>query len=156
MDISKIKLGNTTYDVKDSSARSKLSSGEIVHYLTNVSGTAGTSNSNRTQWTGTASEVSALYTGLTVMIKIPLAGVNKGVTLNVNSLGEHPVVLNANSIVTTHYPVNAILTLVYDASQKATVMVSDTNTEYTGCWKIANYDSGNTCPQAQCETAAAT
>lgn len=156
MDISKIKLGNTTYDVKDSSARSKLSSGEIVHYLTNVSGTAGTSNSNRTQWTGTASEVSALYTGLMVMVKIPLAGVNKGVTLNVNSLGEHPVVLNANSIVTTHYPVNTILTLVYDASQKATVMVSGTNTEYTGCWKIANYDSGNTYPQAQCETAAAT
>lgn len=118
MDISKIKLGNTTYDVKDSSARSKLSSGEIVHYLTNVSGTAGSTASgsyNRTQWTGTTNDVTSLYSGLAVFIKIPIAGCKYGVTLNVNSLGEHPVVLNVNSTISTLYAVGVILPLVYDA-----------------------------------------
>lgn len=128
--------------------------GDIIHYVTSPSGTAGTTNSNRTIWTGTIDGVTALYTGLMIMIKVPLAGVNKGVELNVNNLGGHPVVLNTNSIVTTHYPVGAIMPLVYDADQKTTIMVSGTNTEYTGCWKIANYDSNsNTISQGYCETA---
>lgn len=136
---------------------SQWKTGEIIYPVSSPSGTAGTSNSNRTIWTGTVSGVTALYDNLAVLIKVPVAGVNKGIVLNINNLGDHPVVLNVNSIVTTHFAVGTVLLLVYDSTQKATVMVNGTNTEITGCWKKANYDSNsNTIPSAYCETAAST
>lgn len=131
--ISKIKVGSSSYEISG-----------VIHYVQSPSGTAGTKNSNRTIWTGTISEITELYTGLLVAIKVPLAGVNKGIVLNINSLGDHPVVINKDSIVTTHYPVGSILPLIYDAAESATVMVSGTDTTITGCWKIANYDADTT------------
>lgn len=133
--------------------------GDIIHYVTSPSGTAGSTASgsyNRTQWTGTVDGVTALYTGLTILYKIPVAGVNKGVTLEINSLGEHPVVVNTNTNISTRYGVGCIIPLVYDEDQKANVYVSNNNTEYTGCWKMDSFADGNTIPQPQCETAAGT
>ena len=136
MDISKIKLGSTTYNVKDITARNNS-----LHYVTSVSGTAGTKSVNRSIWTGTVSGVTSLYTGLTIQIKVPVAGVNVGVVLDINNLGEHPVVHNVDSLVTTHYTVGSILTLVYDADQSASVTINSTATSITGCWKLSLYDS---------------
>ena len=140
--------------------------GELVHFLTSVSGTVGstvTGNHNRSQWTGTADGVESLYSGLIITIKVPVAGVKYGVSLNVNELGEHPVVLNANTICTTHYPVNSIMTLIYDADQTASVYVDNVSTAFTGCWKIHNYDANTTYTnvalgqgRAICNTAAET
>lgn len=121
--------------------------GEIVHYITNPTGIAGTTTSgayNRTQWSGTADGITSLYTGLVIFYKIPVAGVSRGVTLNINSLGEHPVVRNVSTGISTSYGVGTILSLIYDSSQKASVYVNNTSTEYTGCWKIADYDSNST------------
>ena len=140
--------------VKDVEARKS-----ILNYVQNTSGTAGSTATdayNRTQWTGSVDGVTALYTGLVVLYKVPVAGVSKGVTLNINSLGEHPVVVNIANNISSRYDVGCIIPLVYDADQKASVYVNNTNTEFTGCWKMTDYTDGNTYPQAQCETAAGT
>lgn len=127
--------------VKDDEARDVLDKAELLHPVKSPTGTAGNTASgsyNRTQWAGTVDGVTALYDNLVVLYKIPVAGVSRGVTLNINSLGEHPVVLGANATVSTLYPVGSVIPLVYDSTQKASVYVSNTNTEYTGCWKIGD------------------
>ena len=131
----------------------------VPRYVSSPSGTAGSTASgsyNRAQWAGTIDNVTALATGMVVLYKIPVAGVNKGVTLNINSLGEHPVCANVNTNMSTMFGVGCIIPLVYDADQKASVYVDNTSTEFTGCWKMADYVDGNIIPQGYCETAAAT
>lgn len=121
--------------------------GDIIHYVTNPSGTEGSTASgsyNRTQWTGDVDGMTALYTGAMILYKIPLAGNKRGVTLNINNLGEHPVVLNVNTIISTAYTVGVILPLVYDADQTGSVYVDNVATSFTGCWKISNFDSNTT------------
>lgn len=120
--------------------------GELVHYVTNASGTAGsaaTNSYNRTQWIGTCDGVTSLYTGLMVTIKVPVAGVNRGVSLNINDLGEHPVMYN-NTMFTTHYGVNTMVPLIYDAVTTLSIYVNNVYKSFTGCWKcVADYDSTN-------------
>ena len=121
--------------------------GETIHVITSCSGTAGNTASgsyNRTQWTGTISGVTSLYDGLIIQYKVPIAGVSRGVTLNVGSLGEHPVVLNANTMATTHYPVGTQLILTYDSTATCSVYVNNVSTSFTGCWKLPEYDSNTT------------
>lgn len=144
----------------------KVKTGDIIHYITNPSGTAGSTTSgeyNRTQWTGGANGVTALYTGLVVYYKIPVAGCKYGTTLDINSLGEHPVVKNVSTAITTTYAVDAIIPLIYDAEQATNVYIDNVSTEITGCWKIADYDKDTTYSPAtlgfgygECTTAAAT
>lgn len=120
--------------------------GELIHYVTSPSGTDGSTASgsyNRTQWAGTCDGVMALYTGLTVTIKIPVAGVSRGVSLNINSLGEHPVVYNTGML-TTQYPAGTMATLTYDADKTLSIYVNNTDTSFTGCWICnADYDTTN-------------
>ncbi len=123
-------------------ADGSLNVGQLDHYLTNVSGTAG-SSTDRTRLSGTAESVTSLYDGLRVTIKIPVAGTGGGLSLNVNGLGEHPLVHNVNSKLTSHYGVGTILSLVYDSAQAATITVNGTNTSFTGCWKLRLYDSND-------------
>ena len=121
--------------------------GETIHISTNNSGTTGSAETdqfNRTQWIGTCDGVTSLYDGLTIQYKIPVAGISKGDSLNINNLGEHPVLMNAATLMTTHYPIGAILILVYDSTQTASIYVNNVNTPFTGCWKIHNYDSNTT------------
>lgn len=126
-------------------------SGETVHIVTDTSYIAGNTASgsySRVRWFG-LTDVKKLYTGLMIQFKVPFAGGKYGTTLEVNHLGEFPVVLNAATAHTTHYPVNSILTLTFDAEQSVTagVYVSNTVTEFTGAWKIHNYDSNTTYSQ---------
>ena len=96
-------------------------------------------------------------TGLTVTdgdiltIKIPVAGHDYGVYMSIdNGTNYAPVVTNGTGRVTTHYPVNTYITLVYEASGSAASMypVNGGNSRVTinnGVWRIINYyDSGNT------------
>lgn len=73
MNISQIKVGNTTYNISDSVARTALESGERIHVLTNCTGTF---FGGDVTWTGTIADanVSTLYTGLIVAYKIPMTG----------------------------------------------------------------------------------
>lgn len=159
--IDKINVNGTLHDINDGRVNSSAvagqvltsggsgnapawKTGELIHYVTNVSGTAGstaTNSYNRTRWVGTCDGVTSLYTGLMVTIKVPVAGVNKGVSLNINSLGEHPVMYN-NSILSTQYPVNTMVPLTYDADATISIYVDNVNTSFTGCWRCdADYDS---------------
>lgn len=121
--------------------------GELFRPVKSPSGTEGTTTRgayNRSQWTGTVEGTDDVYDGMAVTYKVPVAGCILGTTLNINSKGEHPVLLNASTLLSTNYPVGSILMLVYDADATASVYVSNTSTAMTGCWKISNYDSNTT------------
>ena len=92
-------------------------------------------------WTGTVSGVTALYTGMKIAYKIPIAGGSSSTYLNINNLGNKYVYRNTGNI-TTHLPVNTIVFLTYNGSQ----------------WVWADYDSNSwvTSMGGYCSTAAAT
>lgn len=71
----------------------------------NTSGTEGT-------WTGSNSDITSLYNGLTVAYKIGIKGAST-TTLNINGLGAKTVKRNDGNL-TTHIPVNSVVILVYD------------------------------------------
>lgn len=140
--------------------------GEPAIWVDNPTGQAGSTTSgsyNRVRWAGDITGVTALHTGMEIRYKIPIAGNSRGVTLNINSLGEHPVVRNVSTIISTAYAVDAIIPLIYDAEQVASVYIDNVSTEITGCWKIADYDTNTTYTPAslgfgygECTTSAAT
>lgn len=95
------------------------------------------------RWRGTCSKVSGLYSGLTIWYKVEVAGHSTyGVVLDINGLGEHPVVRNVNTNISTNYAVGAIIPLTYDADQAAEVYQnSGAKVSIQGCWKVADYDT---------------
>lgn len=123
---------------------SRINNMPIIPFVEEVSGVAGTTSTNRTQWTGTVDGITELYNGLPILIKVPMAGVAAGITLDINNLGEHPVILNASTLATTHYAVGCIIMLVYDSFQTVTLKVNGTNTSFGGCWKISDYNTNTT------------
>ena len=121
-----------------------------VFHLANVSGTAAVTSSPYTaaKWQTTADDprITSLYSGLTISLKIPVAGNGTyGTLLNVNGLGDHPVVYNVNNYISTRYAVGSTIHLTYNATQTATAYNNGTSaTTYTGCWQMEDYDSTNT------------
>ena len=93
-------------------------------------------------WNGTNPAVKALYSGLAISYKIDVAGHSTyGVVLNLNGWGEHPVVRNVNTTISTVYAVGSIVNLIYDAEQSASVYLGSGAVSVKGCWKIADYDT---------------
>lgn len=84
----------------------------------NTSGTDGT-------WTGSNSDITSLYNGLTVAYKIGIKGAST-TTLNINGLGAKTVKRNDGNL-TTHIPVNSVVILVYDGTY----------------WRWADYDNNS-------------
>lgn len=94
-------------------------------------------------------------TGLTVAdgdvftIKIPVAGHSYGVYMSVNNGSNYyPIVLNGTGRLTTHYPVNTYITVVFESSGSATsiypVSGGDATTTVTGgAWRVINYYDAN-------------
>lgn len=121
--------------------------GELIHYVTEITGTAAVTSKpyNAAIWAGTCPGVTSLYTGLTVQVKVPVAGNGTyGTVLNINQWGIHPVVANVNTAVSNRYAAGCIVTLIYDSSQVANVYQNaNSATSVTGCWKIADYDTTN-------------
>jgi len=112
--------------------------GETIHYLTSMTGTAGGTNLSAS-WSGNSSEITELYTGLCVRFLIPTAGHATGVTLSINGGEKHKVLYN-NTTLTTHYGVNSILDLTYDANTTGTYYSgSSTQASVQGVWR-ANAD----------------
>ena len=120
-----------------------------VFHLANVGGTAAVTTSPYTasKWYTTANDprITSLYSGLTISLKIPVAGNGSyGTLLNINGLGDHPVVYNVNSYISTRYSVGSTIHLTYNATQTATAYNNgDSATTYTGCWQMEDYDSTN-------------
>lgn len=117
-----------------------------IYYLNNVTGTAAITSSPYTSalWTATSeARITKLYSGLTIAIKVPVAGNNSvGTMLDINGLGYHPVVVNVNTWVSTRYSVGSTLILTYNATQTATGYYnSASSTTYTGVWQFSEYDS---------------
>ena len=118
--------------------------GETLHPIFDGTGTAGGTNLSAA-WSGNSNDIKTLYDGLTVLYKIPTAGHSSGDTLSINGGEAHKVLLNYNSVLTTHYPVGSIIKLIYDSTQSASFYTgSTTQKTTTGVWKIENYDSNET------------
>lgn len=108
-----------------------------VPYIIGTGSTAGT-------WLGTLDGLTAYYDGLLILYKIPVAGATT-TTLNLNNLGAKTVYCNNTGKLTTHYPANQPILLVYSTSQNS------------GCWMaVDNYVNSNTIPSAYCESAGST
>ena len=89
--------------------------------------------------------VSAYYDGLTIAIRVPVAGnATYGTVLSVNGLGEHPVVRGTSTMIGTTYGVGSMLLLTYDANASANAYInSNSAISITGVWKLSDYDSIN-------------
>lgn len=109
--------------------------GNTIPYIVGTGTTAGT-------WTGTLDGLTEYYDGLLILYKSPVAGAST-TTLNLNGLGAKTVYINSGTKLTTHYPANQPILLVYSTSQNS------------GCWEaIDNYwTDSNTIPSGFCTTA---
>ena len=94
-----------------------------------IQGSGTTDSSSKTStWTGTSNRITEYYDGLAIRYKIGVAG-QSTTTLNINGLGAKPVYLFNTTKLTTQFPVNSIINLIYH---------TDLN---SGCWMCSDYDS---------------
>ena len=110
----------------DSSGLVQVGNGNTIPFIVGNSGTTvGT-------WEGTLTGLTAYYDGLLILFKPVVAGAST-TTLSLNNLDAKTIYLNNTSKLTTHYPANQPILLVYSESQNS------------GCWEaLDSYDSGNT------------
>ena len=88
--------------------------------------------------TATVEGITEYFPGLTVALRMPFASAASS-TLNINSLGAKPIYYNNNTVNANYYPANSVVILVYE-----------TTTASTGCWKMAySYDSNTNNATAQ-------
>lgn len=118
-------------------------------YYVEGSGSTTDSTAKVSTWLGSCEDITNYYAGLTVAYKLDVAG-STTTTLNINGLGAVPVVRNANTGISTAYPVGSVAFLTYTV---------DGTTAY---WKAGDYDSNTTYTNvklghgyATCDTAAA-
>ena len=92
------------------------------------------------QWKGTSQDITSLYTGLTIIYKLDVAGNGTyGTLLDINGLGAHPVVRNATTMVGTSYPINTPVIMTYDADLTGNAYINDTAaTTIQGVWSIGD------------------
>ena len=94
-----------------------------------IEGSGTTDSSAKTStWVGTSDRITEYYDGLSLRYKIGVAG-QSTTTLNINGLGAKTVYLFNTTKLTTQFPVNSIINLIYHA---------DLN---KGCWVCSDYDS---------------
>lgn len=176
-------IGNGTTATARSNALTMNSSGEITLYnrlyttkpvntLLVGTGTAGqdkgSSVTNRycpAEWVFDVGSFPTSWpqNGDIITIKIPVAGHDYGVYVAIDGgVSFYPVVVgNGTGRLTTHYPVNTAIQLVFDSAGSAASMYAQGGgasriTVTGGVWRVVNYYDSNTVPQAYCSTAAAT
>lgn len=103
-----------------------------------------------------------------ITIKIPVAGHDYGVFVSVDNGSNYiPVALNGTGRLTTHFPINQTLQLVYEPDTTVNsvypVAGGDARVNITGVWRVLNYRDSDTVDPcylgfgyATCATAAAT
>lgn len=110
--------------------KANLSEGAIF-----VEGSGTTDATAKTStWTGTSDRITSYYDGLTIRYKLGIEG-QSTVTLNINNLGAKTVYRYGETKLTTQFPVNSIIHLIYHA---------DLN---DGCWVCSDYDSNTNTQQ---------
>lgn len=94
-----------------------------------IEGSGTTDSTAKTStWVGTSDRITEYYDGLSIRYKIGVAG-QTTTTLNINGLGAKTVYLFNTTKLSTQFPVNSIINLIYHA---------DLN---SGCWVCSDYDS---------------
>lgn len=93
--------------------------------------------------------ITAPFNGMKIAIKIPRVGTSTaGAILSLNGNvndNYHPVLYNASTMLTNHFPVDSIKTFIYDANASANCYkTSGTVTSVTGVWKAeSDYNSSS-------------
>ena len=134
------------YTKSETSASTEIASefsklGETVHNVTNVTGAVGGTNLCAS-WSGECEEITELYDGLNIQIKLPNSGHASGCTISINGGEKHKVILNATTNLTTQYASGSILRFVYDANQSGAIYTgSSATTSVTGVWKVSDYNT---------------
>lgn len=95
------------------------------------------------RWITTNNNVTSYFNGMTVAVKVPVAGNGTyGTVLSINGLGEHPVIRNVSTMVSTTYGVGSMLVLTYDANASGSAYInSNSATTIQGVWKVSDYDT---------------
>jgi len=138
---------HTKVEVQDYIEGRLDSTNEHFYFVEGTSSQAGNATSGSylsTKWEASVPGVTAATNGLKLAYRINTnTGVSTaGVVLSVDGTNYYPVVLNKNSIVTTHYPVGSTILVVFNSTQTAQAyLTSNTKTTVTGCWQIMEYDS---------------
>ena len=146
MAISKIKLpDNSVQDLHDARGVEVNGSFYVVLGSSSAAGSSTSGSYLSVKWEGTIPGVSEAYNGLKIAYRIATrTGVaTAGVVLSIdNGAHYYPVVIQTNTLVTTHYPVGATFLAVFNSTQTATAyLTAGTKSTVTGCWQIMEYDS---------------
>ena len=125
-----VPWGSTTYSVATTSANGLMSADDkknLTYYV------KGTQTASTNAWTGTLSQVSALYEGLTIRYKLPYAGTSTGATLNLTlsggtTTGAKKVYRYGTSTqITTHFSASSVITMTYDGTNWVVDAFYDSN-----------------------------
>ena len=122
---------------------------EHFYFVQGTSSHAGSSTSGAylsTKWEGAITGITTPTNGLKIAYRIATnPGVSSGgVVLSINGTTGpyYPVVIQKNTMVTTHYPVGATILAVFNSTQTATAyLTAGSKSTVTGCWQIMEYDS---------------
>lgn len=125
-----LQLSSTTFSVKDggiTNAKLADKSSLITEYIVGTHGTTATPT-----WTGTSTKITSLQAGQVIFFKMTSAGTSAGDTLNLTladgtTTGTKNVYYNATTRLTTHFPINTILELVYDGTNWLCTAIQNTN-----------------------------
>ena len=95
-----------------------------------IVGTHGTTATN--VWTGTSTKISSLAAGQVIYFKMTSAGTSSAATLNLTlangtTTGAKNIRYNAVTNLTTHFPINSVLCLVYDGNYWICTEIQNTN-----------------------------
>ena len=96
----------------------------------------GTQTASTNAWTGNSISTE-LYAGKVIAYKLPFAGTDTAATLNLTladgttTTGGKAVIMNNNTGITTHYPVNTVIFLAYDPTYNSNA----------GAWKTFDYNT---------------
>ena len=116
-----------------------------VFYIEGVNSVAAVTTSPyyAARWKGSHNDITSLYSGLTIIYKLDVAGhATYGTVLDINGLGEHPVTRNTTTMIGTSYAVGTSVILTYDEDISGTVYINSSSTsEVQGVWKVADYAS---------------
>ena len=143
-----IVTGNSRF-INRVNANGGIKSSNSINQIITGTGTAASSSGTTyypAKWTfniGTATD------GDIVTIKIPVAGHDYGVYMSTdNGTTYYPIVCNSTGRLTTHYPVNNYITVVFEPGGSAASMFpvaggSSRVTVTGGVWRVINYYDSN-------------
>ena len=123
--------GITSSHIKDGNVtNAKLNdlSNLVTEYIVGTHGTTATPT-----WTGKSTKINSLQAGQVIFFKMTSAGTSAGNTLNLTladgttTTGAKNIYYNAGARLTTHFPQNTILCMVYDGFSWICTAIQNTN-----------------------------